>query len=93
MTVAPEAAPQISAEPEGFEVHPANWPSVCTFLACETQWRAVAGMAGGPIWLGLDYPAVDVVLRRSGAEDPDMVFADLQTMEDAALAVFAEARQ
>ncbi|MDR5655410.1 DUF1799 domain-containing protein [Ruixingdingia sedimenti] len=66
---------------------PVNWSSVCAFLACETQWRAVATLAG-VIWLGLDYPAVDVVLRRQGA--PDAVFADLQIMEAAALEVFAE---
>lgn len=73
-------------------MHPDNWLSVCAFLACETQWRAIAGMMGGLVWLGLDYSAVDVVLRRLGFDDPDSVFADLQVMEDAALAVFAEAK-
>lgn len=74
---------------------PCNWQSVCAFLACETQWRAVpmtvgnmAAIATSVIWLGLDYSAVDVVLRRlSAALD---VFADIQVMERAALDVFAE---
>lgn len=71
-----------------FEVQPANWPAVTAFLACETQWRVAAGLAG-LIWLGLDYAAVDVVLRRTGS---DAAFADLQLMEDAALEVFSEDR-
>lgn len=70
------------------EVLPANWPSVMAWLDCETQWRAVAGRAG-IIWLGLDYQAVDVVLRRTAA--PDGVFADLQLMERIALDVMSEA--
>lgn len=80
---------------EAFEVMPCNWTSVCAFLACETQWRAVPLMAGGMaaigtslIWLGLDYAAVDVVMRRTSV--PDAAFADLQIMERAALDAFAE---
>jgi hypothetical protein len=42
------------------------------------------------VWIGLDYVAVDVVLRRMGLGDE--VFADLQVMERAALDVFAEVR-
>ena len=68
---------------EGFAIWPENWPSLCAFLACETQWRI--GPAG---WMGLDYPAVDVVLRRLKFDDA--VFADLQDMEREALAVFME---
>jgi hypothetical protein len=82
---------------EDFEVMPCNWQSVCAFLACETQWRAVpmtlgqmAQVVTEVVWLGLDYVAVDVVLRRMGLGDE--IFADLQVMERAALDVFAEAR-
>ena len=74
---------------DAFEVWSVNWDSLTAFLACETQWRAAATMAG-LFWLGLDYAAVDVVLRRLAA--PDAVFADLRVMERAALAAFAEAR-
>lgn len=66
-----------------------NWPAVTAFLGVATQWRVVArGMAGVLQWLGLDYAAVDVALRRLGA--PDAVFADLQVMEAAALETFGE---
>ncbi len=86
--VPPELIEEAPASADAFEVMPANWPAVTAFLACETQWRCVAGLAG-LIWLGLDYPAVDVVLRRTGAA---AAFADLQVMEDAALEVFSEDR-
>lgn len=87
--IAPGVIPAEPAEIEGFKVLPENWTSLCTFLACETQWRVAATMAG-MIWLGLDYPGADVVLRRSGVADTDAVFADLQVMEDAALDIFRE---
>lgn len=74
---------------ETFDVMPANWPALCAFIASATQWRALAG-AAGIVWLGLDYAAVDVVLRRTGADDA--VFADLQLMEAAALKAFGEAQ-
>ena len=87
-------APQ-NPDAEAFEVMPCNWSSVCAFLACETQWRAVpmtvgnmAAIATSVIWLGLDYSAADVVLRRVAGGD--LVFADVQIMERAALDVFAE---
>ena len=69
-----------------FDVWEENWASVCAFLDCQTQWR-VAGF-GGSKMLGLDYTAVDVVLRRTGADDG--VFADLMVMEAAALKAFGE---
>lgn len=88
-TFAPSALPPKLTE-EAFEVMPANWKSVCAYLACETQWRAVATMAG-VIWLGLDYSATDVVLRRMQADDE--VFGALQVMETEALDVFGEQQQ
>lgn len=77
-----------SAEPEGFEVLPDNWISVCAFLACETQWRVLVAADVGLIRLGLDYVAVDVVLRHWEPANPPPVLADLQIMEAAALDVF-----
>lgn len=76
-------------ETEEFVVMPCNWDSVCTFLNCETQWVVAVSMAG-LIWWGLDYKAVDVVLRRTKVADADAVFADLQLMEGAALDVLGE---
>ncbi len=75
--------------PEAFEVLPPNADALDAWLGCQTQWRCAAGM-GGIVWLGLDYGAVDVVLRRSKYADPDAVLADLQVMEGAALKVLGE---
>lgn len=76
-------------EDEGdYEIMLANLDALNAWLACVTQWRVVVGMRF--VWLGLDYTAVDVVLRRQRPADPDSVFRDLQLMEDEALAVFAE---
>ncbi|MBC9246744.1 DUF1799 domain-containing protein [Paracoccus sp. 11-3] len=67
----------------------ANGDAIAAWLAVETQWRVVVAPAA-LIWLGLDYPAVDVVLRRTQFADPDAVFRDLQVMEGSALEVFGE---
>jgi hypothetical protein len=61
-----------------------NWESLLTFLACATQWRAVAGI-GGIFWLGLDYTAADVVVSRRGVAGT--VWNDLMVMEAAALPI------
>lgn len=88
VTIMPDAA---TPAKEAFEVMPDNWTSVIAFLACETQWRLLAG-ARALVWLGLDYAAVDTVLRHLAPDDPASVFADIQVMEGAALDVFARAR-
>ena len=72
-----------------FEVMGQNAATLRIWLACETQWRVAAGL-GGITWLGLDYTAVDVILRRSGIDSADQVFADLMVMEAEALSAFAE---
>lgn len=72
-----------------YEVWPENWDAVCAFLACETQWRVAVGQ-GPLIWLGLDYTAVDAVLRRQFPESPPAIFDAIRVMETAALNVFAE---
>ena len=63
-----------------FEVLPENWEAVQMFMRCQTQWRV--GMAG-PI--GLDYGAVNWLLRLYEVDDPRSVLEDLQTMEAAVL--------
>lgn len=82
--------PSLIADPasEAFAVFTPNWDSVTAFLACETQWRVIAGPSG-LIWTGFDYAGADVVLRRF--EFANTIFADLQVMELAALSVFAGA--
>mgnify|MGYP001773177991 CR=1 FL=1 len=74
-------------EDREFLVLPENWDAVLTFLKCATQWR-YAGMAG--VRTGLDYTAVDVVIRRSDLADPDKVFGQIQTIESGALEAFRE---
>lgn len=83
-----EVTPDSGNADGAFEVWRANEAALIAWLAVETQWRIVATMAG-LLWLGLDYTAVDVALRR--LKSPDHVFADLQTMELAALNAFNEA--
>lgn len=77
------------------EVWAENWKVFDVFLALETQWRvAVVGgamSAGRVIWVGLDYIAADVVLRRFGfADDDRKVLADLKVMEIAAISAHDE---
>jgi len=58
-----------------------NWLVVELFLRVQTQWRV--GM-NGPI--GLDYGALQWVLRLYEVQDPRAALEDLQIMEAAALA-------
>jgi hypothetical protein len=69
-------------------IMPNAWQSFTTFLECQTQWRAVAGMSG-MIWLGLDYVACKLVI--DALDLGKEVFADLRIMEAAALAILNEA--
>ncbi len=71
------------------EVWASNWSALTAFLAVETQWRIITSGAGAAIWLGLDYAAVDVALKRRGFDDD--AFIAVQEMERAALDVFARA--
>lgn len=79
--VATEAAEEVG-------IMPANWESFMAFIACQTQWRMVAGF-GGLIWQGLDYAACRLVLRDIKAGPH--VFADIRHMEGAALQILNEA--
>lgn len=76
--------PPAPAEVDRTEVWAPNWPAVLLFLASETLWRAV-GTMGRPIWIGLDYAAVEITERRLGIEG--VAWRDLQEMESAALAI------
>jgi hypothetical protein len=69
-----------------FEVFPENWEAAQLFLRLFSQWRV--GSMGG--FLGLEYPGVEVVLKRARASDPDDIFVKIQIMEQAALPVLNE---
>ena len=73
-------------EEERFEVWPENWPVVALFLDCIGQWRVAGGFAGMR-YIGLDYSAVEAVmrLREVARADRGELFAGLRVMEAAAL--------
>jgi len=83
------ASPTQKPNSDAIEIMPENWISITAFLACETQWRVAASMAG-LVWIGLDYSGVKVVLEQVDA--PARVFGDLRHMERAALETFGEAQ-
>lgn len=70
---------------DAIEVWPENMTAVEVFVAMGTQW-AVGGMVGVT---GLRYEALPVVMRLCGVASADRprVFAQLRTMEHAALEV------
>lgn len=77
--------------PRDFLVWEENWQAVTIFMAVQTQWRtaALGGLAGGLIFMGLDYAAALAVIDLYGiiGDDRKRVFDDLRIMEDAAMAV------
>lgn len=64
------------------EIWPENWPAFCLFASVGTQWTA--GTGG---YTGLRYEAVYPLLDRvaKSPQEWDEMFADVQTMERAAL--------
>jgi len=68
-----------------FVVLPDNWESVQLFIRCQTQWRT--SMAG---LIGLDYGAVEWLLRLYEVEDHRSLLEDLQIMEAAVLSVVSK---
>jgi hypothetical protein len=72
------------------ELWESNREALVLFLDVSTQWRS-AHTEGGTRYLGLDYVAVDVVMRRLSIDDPaGQLFTDLQAAEDGALEAFSE---
>lgn len=57
------------------------------FLACRTQWRVIAGM-GGVQYQGLDYAALESIMRMKGVDDPGAVLDQVQHIETGALEAF-----
>lgn len=67
------------------------WPSLMLWLQVQGALRPM--VIGSRLWWpGLDYPAVDVVMRRRRIDDPEgRLFEDLQVMEAAALDILNRA--
>lgn len=64
-----------------------NWEAVQVFLRCATQWR-YAGMEGKIT--GLDYAAVESVMRMRGVHDTADTLDRLRVMEGVALRALKE---
>lgn len=80
-------------EEEVFEIWDINAAVFEAFLALETQWRIVPLVGIGfarLVHTGLDYGAVDIVLRRHGLDNRS-AFDDIRSMEQAVLDAHAEA--
>lgn len=83
-------ASETNGKEDAFEIWDINRPSFEAFVDCETQWRFAAGF-GFCVRLGLDWSAVDILLRRRGLGDDQ--FEDLRMMEAEALEAYSEADQ
>ena len=74
--------PAAESVEDDYEVWEEHWDAVVVFLRCQTQWRS--GGMGGVI--GLDYNAVEWVIRLYDINEPRVVLEDLQVIEGAVLA-------
>lgn len=78
-----EVARAAPATPAHYEVWPENWEAVLAFIACGTQWRR---LAVAPYRLaGLDYAALEAVLRLRRVKDRRDVFERVRVLEQAVL--------
>lgn len=71
-----------------FDIYPDNEAAVAVFLALQTQWRVISGMAR-VVYQGIDYSAVPAVLSLMAIPRADRgeSFVALRVMESAALRV------
>lgn len=86
-------ASPVGREPE-YLLWPEHVPVVKLFASCLSQWRVAVGLGGSSV-LGLDYAAVESVLRMTAtpAESWPALLADLQTMEWAVLTEVSRRQQ
>ncbi len=75
-------------EQKDFAVRPENWSAVKFFQTLSSQWR----LAANGLPYGLDYAGVETCARITKTELSPDLFADIQIMESAAVAVFLERR-
>ena len=74
------AAAQLEAVKRDFEVWEDNWEAVMMFLKMQTQWNV--SMSG---LVGLNYPALETLIRLYKIEEPLELFEKVQVIERAAL--------
>lgn len=73
-------------EPETCDCWPEHWDALQVFLSCGSQWRTIAG-AKAIIYQGLDYGAIETVIRLRGIAEPWQVFEQVGQIERGALEV------
>lgn len=61
-----------------------NWEAYLVFLDCATQWR-VAVTLGPLLLLGIDYAALEAVMRMRRVKDKRDVFKRVQLLEQGAI--------
>lgn len=76
----------VPAEPQPFELWEEHATAFGVFRACRTQWRIVAGM-GGAHYQGLDYTAMESVMRMQGIEPSAELLEQIQHIEAGAVGV------
>jgi len=76
-------------EQEDFPVWQDCWEALKLFLSLSTQWKYLVTMEAA-YRMGLDYPAVESVMRILRVKDKAEMFELIQVMERAALDVFNE---
>ena len=75
--------------PDKFEIWPENDLSLGVFLRCTTQFR-YRPVGQGSIVSGLDYSAVETVMRMYRIRDKAEIFDDVRAMELAVLSKINE---
>ncbi|UBU50403.1 DUF1799 domain-containing protein [Cobetia amphilecti] len=79
-------AHQQPAEPGVYELWEEHLTALDVFLSCRTQWRVISGMSGAH-HQGLDYSALESVMRMKAIEDPGGTLVQIQHIEAGALEV------
>ena len=74
-----------------FEVDYQNWDALRVFQSCATQWRVIAHMSG-VIYQGLEYTAVESVMRMLRIKKPHKSFLSVQFIERGYLEKMGEKR-
>jgi len=79
---------QEQTQEHDFEVFPENWEALLIFLDASTQWRyrlMATNMGFISERTGLDYTALEAVMRLRRAKDKADAFDRIRTLESAAL--------
>lgn len=83
---------------EGITVLAPNWPVLRLFMACSQQWRTGISPMGRLVRTGLSWPDVEIrarhlpETRHLDEEQADRLWADIETLQNAALECMQELR-